>query len=106
MYPIINFAPIVFSLVTSVGILVHDMHIDRATTVALALPVLAATTAAVHISSSDHTHVERASLPRNMTPLRSTLPKMQPPRDDHRQYILNKKVFLSGGDQNYLWPSV
>ena len=98
-------APILLSLATMFGILVHDMHIDRAATVAIALPaVIAAGGAAAMLASSDHTHVERGSLARAGGS--SSMPNAQPPRDDTRKYVQNKKLNFISGDQNYIWPSV
>jgi len=108
MLPFINPAPLLFTFATMFGVLVHDTHIDRATSVAVAIPVMMATAGAVDMSikSNDHTHVERASFSKHTIPLGSAMPKTQP-RDDDRRYILNKKVFLMGGnDRSYLWPSV
>ena len=83
----------------------HDTQLDRATTVALALPVA---TVAMYagvdsaIKSGDaHVHVEKASAPA----FRSAVPRLQP-RDDDRRYLLNKKVYFGGADANGLWPSV
>ena len=108
MSPITNFTLYSLSFFTLLGVVVHDMHVDRATMAAIALPAIVATAgAAAYISSSDHTHVERVAFARHMTPLHSSLPKLQPPKDDERRYILNKKVYVSGGDsQGYFWPSV
>ena len=101
------------STFTLVGILMHDMHIDKATSIAMLAPsALAATgTGAAYekvISQNYHTHVERASLPKiNTSAFRSTLPNIQPPRDDDRRYIQNKKLmYMGGGDAVSLWPSV
>lgn len=108
MLQFIKPTPIIITIVTVFGILMHDMHIDRATTVAIALPVLLASAESLDkvISSNYHTHVERASLPR-YSAFRSSLPNVQPPRDDDRRYIQNKKlVFSGGGDAVSLWPSV
>lgn len=102
-------ATVTLTFLTLAGLLMHDMHIDRATTVAIAMPTAAATTGAYEkvISPNYHTHVERASIPRVNTQFRSNLPNMQPPRDDDRRYIQNKKLlYLGGGDALTLWPSV
>ncbi len=100
--------PIIITLVTAFGILMHDTHVDRAATVAVALPaVLAAVGADQMISSNYHTHSERAAIPRVSNVFRSTLPNVQPPRDDTRGYLQNKKLFFGGGaDATSLWPSV
>jgi hypothetical protein len=104
--------PVIITLMTTTGILMHDMHIDKATTVAMSLPSTMASTGTSAgyekiISQNYHTHVERASIPRVHTSFRSSLPNIQPPRDDDRRYIQNKKLlFMGGGDAQSLWPSV
>lgn len=103
-------APIALTIATMFGILVHDIHLDKAA--ALALPVMAAAYAGADAADkylshgNPHTHVERPSLPRSFTTFRSSLPNIQPPRDDDRRYIQNKKAHLGFGDnQGYAWPS-
>lgn len=105
-------APTLITLLTTVGILSHEMHIDRATTVAVALPavIAAAATAGaaeVMISQNHHTHVERASIPKiNSDSMRSPLPNVKPSRDDD-DYTQDKKLLLmGGGTASSLWPSV
>lgn len=109
MLPFVNPAPIILTFATLFGVLVHDVHLDKAA--ALALPVVAisyASSDAVdkYLNGQAHTHVERPSLPRSFTTFRSSLPNIQPPRDDDRRYIQNKKAHLGFGDnQGYAWPS-
>lgn len=98
--------PVLITLVTMFGVLMHDTRIDKVS-VALALPVIAGSTAALEkaMTPNYHTHVERASLER--ASFRSSLPNMQPPRDDDRRYIQNKKLlFLGGSDALGIWPSI
>jgi len=102
-------APLAITLMTTLGILSHEMHIDRAATVAVTVSVAAVSVGALEkiISQNYHTHVERASLPKVSTSFRSSLPNIQPPRDDDRRYIQNKKLmYMGGGDAVSLWPSV
>lgn len=104
----LGLASVALSLVTMLGILVHDMHIDRATTVAVAFPVIVASAMASDkiIGNMAHLHVERASIPRAFTSFRSSLPNSHPPRDDERRHINSKKASLGfGADQGYVWPS-
>lgn len=84
----------------------HDIHLDKAAA-AISLPAYIASTNAVEksISPNYHTHVERASLPR-FSSFRSSLPNIQPPRDDARRYMQTKKLLLTGGDAVTIWPSV
>lgn len=109
MFPFINPAPIVLTIATLCGVMVHDMHIDKATALAASIPALAASADMVdkYLNGSYHTHVERASFPRSYVTFRSTLPQAQPGRDnDRRHYVQNKKTNLGfGSDHGYMWPS-
>ena len=102
MQHFIKTSSIVVVLATTFGILMHDIHLDKAAAV-VSLPAYIASSGALERSLSPHfhTHVERASIPRA-----SSLPKVQPPRDDGRRYVQNKKLLLSGGDAMSYWPSV
>lgn len=99
--------PVLITLITMFGVLMHDTRMDKVS-VAIALPVIAVGSAAAlekAITPNYHTHVERASLER--ASFRSSLPNMQPPRDDDRRYIQNKKLlFMGGSDAVGIWPSV
>lgn len=110
MNSIIKPLPIIITLMTTAGILMHEMHIDRASTVAVTAAVAGAATVAAsesNITHNYHTHVERASMPRINGAFRSSLPNIQPPRDDDRRYVQSKKLLLvGGGDTATLWPSV
>ena len=114
MLRIIQPSAIVLTLITASGILLHDMHIDKATTVAISMPITMAVSGAgaaayeKYISQNFHTHVERVTLSHYGGALqRSTLPNIHPPRDDSYKYIQNKKLLLTGGsDTTPLWPSI
>jgi len=99
---------LLFTSVAAFGVLVHDMQVDRAATVAMALPAAIASYAAIDTvlkSSEHHVHVERTSAPKHINALRMTLPRIQP-RDDERRYTQGKKLVYTTGDTNYIWPSV
>ena len=99
---------IAIMIVTTIGVLSHDMHLDKATAVAVALPAVIASTGALEkvITPSYHTHVETVSIPRTSS-YHSSMPNIQPPRDDSRRYIQNKKLlFIGGSDTIGLWPSI
>lgn len=106
MQKTINLAPIVFTVAVTAGVLFHDMHIDKAATVAFALPAVLATYGAAHlVSGSEHIHVERASFS-GQSMFHSGLPKVTN-RDNEHRYIQAKKIPVSGGsDGGQLWPSV
>lgn len=105
----INLAPIVLVFTMTVGVLFHDMHIDKATAVAFALPAALATYGAAHLlgGGGEHVHVERASFANQGSVFHSGLPKITP-RDNSDRYSQAKKDPMSGGDGNngQLWPSV
>ncbi len=107
MQKVTNIAPIIFIIAVVTGVLVHDMRIDKATTVAFALPAMLATYGAAHmIGGGEHIHVERVSFSNQSRVFHSSLPKVTP-RDNENRYIQAKKSFANGGNDNtQLWPSV
>lgn len=109
MFPItINPFPLIFTIVATFGVLVHDTQVDRATAVALALPTAFASFAAVDAaikSSEQHVHVERVSAPKHLGSLQLSIPRIQP-RDDDRRYIQSKKIAFGSSDSGIIWPSV
>lgn len=82
---------IALSLLTAVGIFVHDMKIDKFTMTALALPVVMATFEAgskFSIFASDaHTHIERASLSQAISDLRAPSHRIQPRSGSDKKYL-------------------
>jgi len=108
MLPTINTIPLVFTLLTAFGVMVHDTKIDSATSLALTAPIALVTYASVDAlmkSGDSHVHVEKISGPKQLSNLKVTTPRIQP-RDDDRRYIQTKKVFFGGSDNVSLWPSV
>lgn len=102
-----KFTSIAIALSTTFGILMHDIHLDKAAAV-VSRPAYLATTGALESSLSPqyHTHVERASLPRPSTH-RSSLPNVTPPREGDRRHVNAKKVvFSTGGETASYWPSI
>ena len=103
-------APITITLMTTLGILSHEMHIDSATKVAIALPAVmaAAGATAAHetlLSQNYHTHVESGSTKVAASSLRSSLPNVKPPRNNDRKYLQNRKLMFVGGGAASIWPS-
>lgn len=106
MQKTINLLPIVFIAAVVTGVLVHDMRIDKATSVALALPAVLATYGAAHfVGGGEHIHVERVAFSNQSNVFHSSLPKVTP-RDNDRHYVQPKKFVTSGGNNTSLWPSV
>lgn len=103
----INPLPLMFITFTSFGILTHDTQLDRATTMALAVPTSFAAFAAVDfaVKSGDHTHVERVAIPASLAGLRVNVHRLQP-REDDRSQVQMRKTNTNSGDHIGLWPSV
>ena len=103
---------IVLVFATTFGIVMHDMHIDKATVYAVS-PLLNTTNTSdelkldKEISHVYHTHVEKASAPRATSVFHSTLPKIKQSRNDSKRYNDVKKLdFIGGGNAVSLWPSI
>ncbi|OGL22553.1 hypothetical protein A2707_04520 [Candidatus Saccharibacteria bacterium RIFCSPHIGHO2_01_FULL_45_15] len=94
-YTIIRHTAIGLALSTTLGVLIHDTKIDKATTVALSVPVLAASVdmGMTHfkLGGEAHTHVERVSLSNAVRDLQPGTPRIQP-RDDAKKFHLQKNV--------------
>lgn len=105
---IINPLPLIFTLATTFGVLIHDTQLDRAATVAIALPAVVATYAAVDSAikgGEAHLHVERVSAHQNMSAIRGLQPRLQP-RDDSHRSTPAKKFALGAHENTSLWPSI
>lgn len=103
----VSLAPYIFVIAVATGVLVHDLRIDKAASVALALPAVLATYGAAHFvgSGSEHVHVERVAFSNQSSIFHSSLPKVTP-RDNDRHYVQAKKSFSTSGGTTSLWPSI
>ncbi len=91
---LLNPLAILISLSTATGVLIHDTHIDQAAS-AMTMPAMMAnvdTTKSVHLSGTDHTHVERASAAQTLLHLNSHTPKIQPRSGEDKKHLLQKRV--------------
>lgn len=101
---LVKLTAVLVSAVGTAGILIHDVHVDRMTLVAFSAAGALATYASVEniLQKSDHIHVEGGNVGKSQVGVNKNRI-----RDDHRKYIQNRKVLVSGGDeQNSLWPSI
>lgn len=91
---------IVVSIITALGIVVHDMKIDKFTLTALALPVVVATfetgSRMALFANDAHTHVERTSFAEATADLRATSPRIQP-RSDDKKHLMQR--YAARGDR-------
>lgn len=99
---------ILFTIATSIGVLVHDTHIDKASTVALTLPVIAVgygIANAVDFKTNDpHTHTETVT--ENLKRLVTAQPRLQTRFTDEKSYLSNKKLPISTTKNNELFLAV
>jgi hypothetical protein len=84
---LINSLVVMLSLGTAVGVLVHDMHIDKVAATAVTSPVGNDTGKATNLSPDFHTHTERHSLSHL---LGSRVPGVQPRFGEDKRYLLQK----------------
>lgn len=105
---LLNPLPILLTITTSFGVLLHDTQIDKATKTALALPATIAAFGAADVAfkaNDPHTHTERFSVSGELQTLKSAQPRVQA-RDDNKKYISVKKYVSDGMGSQYHWPSV
>lgn len=92
---------ITISIITALGIFVHDMKIDKFTLTAIALPVIVATfetgSRMALFASDAHTHVERVSFTQAVADLRSPSPRIQPRAHDDRKHLMQR--YAARGDR-------
>lgn len=107
MTPLANITAVLMSSATLLGVLLHDMHIDKAASIAIGLPIVATTVAGSAAAEAlkkghSHTHVNHIEAPKRAT-VRNV--DMQRPRDDHRKNTVKKIHFHFGADNGIIWPS-
>lgn len=86
---VINPLIAIISLSTAASVLVHDTHIDKVATAAIATPVTDNSNKSTNISPDLHTHAERHSLSRL---LGSQTPGLQPRLGEDKKHLLQKHV--------------
>lgn len=92
---ILNPLPILLSLSTMFGVLVHDTKVDQFTTSLLAVPTIVVTYDGVNnvLKQSDsHTHTERMVLSQLTRSLALENPRMQPRGYEDKKYVLQRNV--------------
>lgn len=101
MFPLlINPLPLILTLTTSFGVLLHDTQIDRATITALTIPAIIASYGSADTAlkaSEGHTRTERVSVA-------SGEPRVQPRGNDDKKYVIGKKFRASLHGSDYAWP--
>lgn len=102
--------PILMTIAMVLGIVAHDTNIDRAATLAIALPAIAvvgygAIESIANLGEQQvHTHVEQVSF-NNFGSYTSAMPRLMP-RDDENTNGRKRKLYASDADSEYHWPSI
>lgn len=94
LYRLLNPLAVIISLSTLTGVLLHDMHLDKAAMTAMSLPpVLASYDTGAKLASlgnDPHTHVERSSLAQAISALSDTQPRVQPRAGEDKKHLLQR----------------
>lgn len=94
---LLNTFALLTSLTTATGVLLHDTRVDKATSVAVALPVAAMGAEAgaklIHSNPNDfHTHVERTSVAHAVSILHSAAPGIAPRIGEDKKHLMQRHV--------------
>ncbi len=105
----INPLPLLMTIAMVFGIVAHDTNIDRAATLAIAVPVIAVGYSAiegiVNLGEQQlHTHIEQISI--NSTGGYASAQPRVLPRDDENSNGRKRKSYASDADSEYHWPSI
>jgi hypothetical protein len=98
----------IIATATALGVVLHDTQLDKAMTMAIALPIstIGYVGADAALKASDgHVHVERVSLAK-MSGLRSAHPCINPRDNTLHMKKQSKIAFLGPDTASTLWPSV
>jgi hypothetical protein len=102
---IINPLPLLLTISTAFGVLVHDMHIDKFAVVALPAAIISYGASEVGLKLNDqHLHAERVSFSGSLR-LNEAQPRVQPRTEDDKKYIAQKKLTYDAYGSDYRWPS-
>lgn len=105
----INPLPLLMTVAMLLGVVAHDTNLDRAATLAIAVPAITASygmvEGIVNLSEQQlHTHVEQISV-NGGSGYSSAQPRVMP-RDDENSNGRKRKSYASDADSEYHWPSI
>lgn len=89
-----KYTSVMVALLTLFGIALHDTKVDRMTTIAIALPVLAVYEGSQLLMSTDgsHTHAEKVSVLKTALRNTSLLPQRQTRQNEDKDYRSGRGV--------------
>ena len=110
MFPIlINPLPVLLTLSTAFGVLVHDTQLDMAAKTALTAPIVVVAYAGADMAmkmNDPHIHNERVSFSNGVRELKGEQPRTQTRNGDDKKYLVQKKSSTLSYGSEYIWPSI
>jgi len=109
MYPLlINPIPLLLTLGTAFGVLVHDTQMDAAAKTALTTPISIVGFLGNEGSlklNDPHIHTESLSISQGVRDLKDVNPRTQTRGGDDKKYVIQKKSSIHSYGSEYIWPS-
>lgn len=99
--------PLLITLTTGTGVLLHDSRFDRATALAVPVPFSTEDVSDLAMMLRDqHVHTERVVVAGAAQGLTISEPSIGPRNTDDKKYIASKKLSINSSGSEYVWPSV
>lgn len=99
--------PLLITLTTGTGVLLHDSRFDRATALAVPIPFSTEDVSDLAMMLRDqHVHTERVSVGAAAQGLSIADPSIGPRTSDDKKYITSKKLTINSSGSEYIWPSI
>jgi len=105
---LINPLPLLLTISTVFGVLVHDTQLDMAAMTALtvAVPIVGYVGNGVSLKLNDpHIHNESVSVSQSVRDLKDNTPRTQTRGGDDKKYVIQKKSSIHSYGSEYIWPS-
>lgn len=110
MFPLlINPLPLLLTLSTAFGVVVHDTQLDMAAKTAMTIPIAIIGFVGTEVSlklNDPHVHNESASVSQSVRELKAANPRTQTRGGDDKKYVIQKKASLQSYGSEYIWPSI
>ena len=109
MFPLlINPLPLLLTLSTAFGVLVHDTQLDMAAKTALTVPIAIVAYGGADMTmkiNDQHIQNERVSMSQRLGELKGDQPRTQTRGGDDKKYFVQKKSSVHSYGSEYIWPS-
>lgn len=110
MFPLpLNPLPLLVTISTAFGVLIHDTQLDVMAKTALTTPMAIVGYVGVDAAmkmNDPHVHNERVSLSHSMRVMKGSQPRTQTRGGDDKKYVIQKKSSVHSYGSEYIWPSI